>query len=435
MSTPEGTRYVHLIKDKETRHFWQEHMKTSSLLWHTAGDWKTWVIFFGGLLAAGFGLLLQKLLPAHSRRSRHGAELPNGSEAPGGKAPREEPKNGPPCLALSRGECEPGVSVRHRDARRLVDILFATLRAGLCTSSPVEVAMEAGPSATFDGGKRHALGQIWRGLQVGSAVQHGCGHLPLCTGANSEPSRGPWRTAVEQSSLFEGSVPLRAILAESLVAMVAPRSNSGSTKEVQQAMVQKVLEEQPSSEADGTPVIVVDGVRFTAEVGFSVYRFFESIWTKVLLVLLDIILDANTVFTLIAAQQYRIALALQLVVSYSLLHQVMEGQIQRIFEAARASAARGLLRDDLIALLHQARGRGIKVSTAAQIPVQVFSILLSVHGLANFLYEQVDLELAEDDEEVTSSDDEGTSSKATWEIWGRSWGLEMFGGHHFFYFF
>ena len=126
-------------------------------------------------------------------------------------------------------------------------------------------------------------------------------------------------------------------------------------------MVQKVLDHPPSTDANGAQFIAVDSERLVPEVGFSLYRFFESIWTKVFLVLLDVVLDTNTVLTLITARQYKFALALQLVVCYSLLQQVMAGQIQQIFQAARASAARGLLRDDFVELLHQAR-RGIKIS-------------------------------------------------------------------------
>eukprot|EP00435_Cladocopium_sp_Y103_P076157 s49_g79.t1 len=522
MSTPDGTRYVQLIKGTEVRKYWQGHMRTSILLQQTARDWKTWAAFFGGLLVAGFGLLLQKLL--QKRQSPYRLILEEAATEPSfrmgarllvakhlGKSQKMARLAWRSLEVNANVVCQFGIVmlvVWWPFFLPLYGLAFALpglwkWRWKLVQAPPLMVA-SATPWGRFGAGCRWAVlfsmavviiqQSFWiqaaLGLRQTADSSDSFDSMPLWLFTYLHPQdpvpwvggflHRIWNPLADHGGLlwnkaaflwdqhlsvpswrnllwpwwhhviFEATswtamhlvvllfwVPTVVLSAEYflvaccgkgafLVACCGEGSNSGASKEVQRAMVQKVLEEQPSTDADGTPFIAVDGVRFTAEVGFSVYRFFESIWTKVLLVLLDIILDANTVFTLITAQQYRIALALQLVVSYSLLHQVMDGQIQRIFEAARASAARGLLRDDLIALLHQEHGFEaffslaitsysllFAVSTAAQIPVQVFSILLSVYGLATFLYEQVDLELAEDDEEVTSSDDEGTSSKAS----------------------
>eukprot|EP00435_Cladocopium_sp_Y103_P065272 s739_g27.t1 len=474
MSTEDGVPYRKLIKDRDVRKFWQEHMTTASLLQQTAADPKSWTTFFGGFLVAGVALLLEKLLrKVRSRHYHYSPILEAAATEPSfrmgarllvakhfGKSRRRT------CLAWRSLEV---VSNQVFMFGIVMLVVWWTFFLGWkLVQAPPLMNTTTTPCATFGSGCRWVLfsmafcavyvftggpnplavirnpllapGALLRtkeqflSLQFMSLPSWLPMNVPWCPWGHHLTSLvTSWDAMDLVKWLF--FVPTLVLSAMYFVAtMVSPcwtacseeGSDAGAT-DMRQDIVDKVLaEETCHNDAAGTRVIVVDGVRFAAEVGFSWYRVFESIrWTQricttksrllqqsarhllVLLVLLDIILDVNSVFTLITAQQYRIALALQLVVSYSLLHQFMDGQIQQIFQAASASSARGILRDDLIALLHQARRRGIKVSTAAQIPVQVFSILLSVHGLATFLYEQVDLELADDAEDL--------ASKATWQ--------------------
>lgn len=66
------------------------------------------------------------------------------------------------------------------------------------------------------------------------------------------------------------------------------------------------------------------------EVGFDAKRPFRSLWVKVALMFLDIILDFNTIFLLLACGMYPFAFAMTLVISYTIMHQVSEWWVGKL---------------------------------------------------------------------------------------------------------
>ncbi|CAJ1359866.1 unnamed protein product [Effrenium voratum] len=165
--------------------------------------------------------------------------------------------------------------------------------------------------------------------------------------------------------------------------------------EDQRRIFKRLLEEGPVSEV-------------TAEEGFNLRNPLGGLWVRVSLMVLDVFLDANTIITLIRAEQYECAFLLQVVVTRSLVLQIATGNLY-LREAVRASLERGVLRNDLHALFEEEKGVEAflslaitsyslmyAVNTYFQVVTQSFSILLSVYGLSTHLFEQLDLGLADD---------------------------------------
>ena len=135
------------------------------------------------------------------------------------------------------------------------------------------------------------------------------------------------------------------------IIFVPGTGRKAETSAIKQDIIKQLIQDKkhPSEVIAGNFVVV-------PEVAFQVDRFFDSIYVKVALTLLDIVLDLNTVITLLAAEQFLFAFSLQVVVAQSLFRQLASGQLQRILNSAQDSAQRGILKNDLLEIFHEEKG-------------------------------------------------------------------------------
>ncbi|CAE7287524.1 ANK1 [Symbiodinium natans] len=173
-------------------------------------------------------------------------------------------------------------------------------------------------------------------------------------------------------------------------------------------MVRRVLGESPDDDEWPEEVVPEEACNMSL----------DSVYARMCLYLMDMLLDLNTIYTLTASRNFKFAFALTAIVFRTVFQELFYGSPGRIREAVEASIARGILRNDLLNLLNEEKGfEGVFslaltsysfnycVLTPSQGLTQLFSIALSAYGVASFLYEQVDLNLAEDQEHAAQDDE------------------------------
>mmetsp|Transcript_41217 Transcript_41217/g.73857 ORF Transcript_41217/g.73857 Transcript_41217/m.73857 type:complete len:297 (-) Transcript_41217:150-1040(-) len=147
------------------------------------------------------------------------------------------------------------------------------------------------------------------------------------------------------------------------------------------------------------------------EVDMDPCKFFSSLFGKMLLMGLDVLFDINTIFSLLLSRDYLFALTLTFVASRSTLKQLQNQNLEQLQAAYNKSVEKKIQHRILIEVFEEEKGCEaffslcitsysyvFCVQTALQAIVQAFSLLLSVHSLATFLVEKLDLEVEEDEE-------------------------------------
>ncbi|CAE6970889.1 ankrd52 [Symbiodinium sp. CCMP2592] len=129
----------------------------------------------------------------------------------------------------------------------------------------------------------------------------------------------------------------------------------------------------------------------------------DALKIKMFFMALDVLLDINTIFSLLVSRNYKFAACLTFVVTRSTTKQL--GNLGSFKKALDESVHRGLLDRVVLEVFDEEKGAEaffslmitsysyvFCVQTATQAVVQCFSVLLSVYGLAAFLVERLDLD-------------------------------------------
>ncbi|CAK9116797.1 unnamed protein product [Durusdinium trenchii] len=131
----------------------------------------------------------------------------------------------------------------------------------------------------------------------------------------------------------------------------------------------------------------------------------RSLHGKLLLLILDVAFDVNTVYTLMFTGNPLFAFALMLVLSRSLAQQLFSGAC-RLPEAVQESTRRGMMRKDLLDIFDEEQGFQAFASLcltslsywyciqdAYQATAQIISILLSTYSVSSYLFRRIDAEI------------------------------------------
>ncbi|CAE7239821.1 ASZ1 [Symbiodinium sp. CCMP2592] len=180
-----------------------------------------------------------------------------------------------------------------------------------------------------------------------------------------------------------------------------------TSPEEERELIRRVLRSEP--ESDGWPLEVAPEEACNMSM--------DSTYARMSLYLMDMLFDMNTIFTLVASRNFKFASALTAIVFRTVFQELVYGSPVKIREAIAASVTRGIMRNDLLNLLNEEKGfEGVLslaltsysfnycVLTPGQGFTQLFSIALSAYSVASFLYEQVDLNLAEEEDQEDSTD-------------------------------
>lgn len=142
------------------------------------------------------------------------------------------------------------------------------------------------------------------------------------------------------------------------------------------------------------------------EVLWQPERFFDSMVVKLSLHLLAVVMDINTIFTMVSSQRYILSLVLTTIVTQIFVKEILYGSPMKLSHAVRQSAQRGILREDLLKLLEDKASISVlslvlttySFYFCVQAPFQamalLFSIVLNVYAVTGFIFEQIDLDLA-----------------------------------------
>ena len=84
--------------------------------------------------------------------------------------------------------------------------------------------------------------------------------------------------------------------------------------------------------------------------------FIKGVYMKIFFILLDMYFDVNTIVTLLGSHQYKFGFCMTGIVSFSILQQVLVGNLLGLREAVRKSVEMGVLRDDLVAIIQEEQG-------------------------------------------------------------------------------
>ncbi|CAK9041773.1 unnamed protein product [Durusdinium trenchii] len=135
-------------------------------------------------------------------------------------------------------------------------------------------------------------------------------------------------------------------------------------------------------------------------------EFKRKLWMEVALLLLDVLLQFNTVCILLWTNLPKLAFLLTCVISRSLSLQMLSGNLSTVSAALQDSLRYGMLRKDLMEVFAEARGSlaflslcltsysyWYGVQNTYQANTLLMSLILSTHHVANFLHERVDLDL------------------------------------------
>ena len=136
----------------------------------------------------------------------------------------------------------------------------------------------------------------------------------------------------------------------------------------------------------------------------SIIGFMSCINVKVGLLFLDVLLDINTLKTMLESGHFMFAVCMMVILSKSLSQQMMAGSIWSLSTAREKTINRGIQHRILLEILVEEQGfeaftslalttysYWYTVADAFAASSQLFSIVLSVYSLAAFLYQCVDL--------------------------------------------
>ena len=133
----------------------------------------------------------------------------------------------------------------------------------------------------------------------------------------------------------------------------------------------------------------------------------DSLLVKMFFFMLDILLDLVVILNNLQAGCFTIAFTLTVVLCRSLLNQMATGGLTKAFEALSASAAKGVMRRDLIDLFNEEKSEAFlslcvscytfpyATRSMRQVLIQLVSIGFSAYNVQAFLYEQVDLDMVD----------------------------------------
>ncbi|CAE7944453.1 Kidins220 [Symbiodinium sp. KB8] len=133
----------------------------------------------------------------------------------------------------------------------------------------------------------------------------------------------------------------------------------------------------------------------------------SCLYGKAFLYVLDVGLDLNTIYTLVASSNFIFAGVLTAIISRTFFHELMQGRSPAsIRDSLYKSTERGIMHKDLLEMLNEEKSFEGALSlaltsfffctlTPVQAIVQAFSITLSAYGVAGGLYELIDLNLIE----------------------------------------
>ena len=135
----------------------------------------------------------------------------------------------------------------------------------------------------------------------------------------------------------------------------------------------------------------------------------SCLYGKAFLYVLDVGLDLNTIYTLVASSNFIFAGVLTAIISRTFFHELMQGRSPAsIRDSLYKSTERGIMHKDLLEMLNEEKSFEGALSlaltsysfffctlTPVQAIVQAFSITLSAYDVAGGLYELIDLNLIE----------------------------------------